>query len=112
MLGPKHHQESIMDIVKYIWSLCINCIRLNMMTIPAEYLIPCCNDVFMYGFEGAVFCVYSSTRTLNITKDRCWQHHQIRPENLSSRFYGDDAGPPRAMDAHGKIRGHQYFQSQ
>lgn len=56
-LGPKHHQESVMDIVEYIWSFCINYMKLNMMTIQAKYWIPCYDDVFVYGFEGAVFFI-------------------------------------------------------
>ncbi len=54
-LAPKPHQESVTNIDECIWRFCINYIRLNMMTKPAEYPIPRCDNAVMYGFESAVF---------------------------------------------------------
>jgi hypothetical protein len=58
-LTPKPHQESVtdIDIDEYIWRFCTNYIRLNMMTKPAEYPIPRCDNAVMYGFESAVFFI-------------------------------------------------------
>jgi hypothetical protein len=56
-LAPKPHQESITDIDEYSWRFCINYIRLNKMTKPAKYPIPCCDDAVVYGFESAVFFI-------------------------------------------------------
>ena len=39
-LAAKPHQEHVTDWDEYIWRLCINYIRLNLITKPAEYPIP------------------------------------------------------------------------
>jgi hypothetical protein len=56
-LAPKPHQEDITEIENYIWRFCINYIRLNMVTRPAEYPIPRCDDAVMYGFGEATFFI-------------------------------------------------------
>jgi hypothetical protein len=56
-LAPKPHQESITDIDEYIWRFCINYIMLNMITQPAEYSIPRCDDAIMYGFGDVMFFI-------------------------------------------------------
>eukprot|EP00957_Ditylum_brightwellii_P103995 7923644-Ditylum_brightwellii.AAC.1 len=47
-LAPKPRQEKVQDIEEYVWRFCINYIRLNMITRPAEYPIPRCDDAVMY----------------------------------------------------------------
>jgi hypothetical protein len=62
-LAPKPHQEAITAIEDYIWRFwCINYIRLNMITRPAEYPIPRCDDAVMFGFGKATF--YTGVYTL------------------------------------------------
>jgi hypothetical protein len=56
-LAPKPHQEAVMDINEYIWRFCINYIRVNIVTRPAEYPIPRCDDAVMYGFGEATFFI-------------------------------------------------------
>jgi hypothetical protein len=57
-LAPKPHQEAVMDINEYIWRFCINYIQVNIVTRPAEYPVPRCNDAVMYGFGEATFLSY------------------------------------------------------
>jgi hypothetical protein len=57
MLAPKPHQESVTDINDYVWRFCVNYIMLNMITRPAEYPIPRCDDAVMYGFGDAMFFI-------------------------------------------------------
>ena len=56
-LAPKPHQENVTDIDEYVWRFCINYIRLNKITRPAEYPIPRCDDAVMYGFGDAEFYI-------------------------------------------------------
>ena len=56
-LASKPHQEDVTDINKYVWQSCVNYIRLNMITRPAEYPIPRCDDAVMYGFRAAKFFI-------------------------------------------------------
>jgi hypothetical protein len=68
-LAPKPHQEHVEDIKDYIWRFCINYIMLNMITRPAQYPIPRCDDAVMYGFGQAAFF---------ILLDAFSGYHQIR----------------------------------
>ena len=56
-LAPKPHQETVTDIDNYVWRFCVNYIQLNKIISPAEYLIPRCNDAFLYGFGDATFYI-------------------------------------------------------
>jgi hypothetical protein len=56
-LAPKPHQEHVTDINSYVWRFCINYIRLNMITKPAEYPIPRCDDAVTYGFGDAKYYI-------------------------------------------------------
>jgi hypothetical protein len=56
-LAPKLHQEAVMDITGYIWRFCINYIRVNIVTRPAEYPIPRCGNAVVYGFGEATFFI-------------------------------------------------------
>jgi hypothetical protein len=68
-LAPKPHQESVVDIDDYIWRFCTNYIRLNMITRPAEYPIPRCDDAYQFGFGKA---------THFILLDAFSGYHQVR----------------------------------
>ncbi len=46
-----------MNINEYIWIFCINYIRVNIVTRPAEYLILQCNNAVMNGFGEATFFI-------------------------------------------------------
>eukprot|EP00978_Attheya_sp_CCMP212_P028534 scaffold98746_cov61-Attheya_sp.AAC.5 len=74
-LAPKPHQEDVTDIDKYVWRFCVNYIRLNMITRPAEYPIPRCDDAVMYGFGAAKFF---------ILLDAYSGYHQVRLSPVSS----------------------------
>jgi hypothetical protein len=56
-LAPKPHQEHVTDINSYVWRFCINYSRLNMITKPAEYPIPRCDDAVTYGFGDAQYYI-------------------------------------------------------
>jgi hypothetical protein len=56
-LSPKPHQESVVDINDYIWRFCTNYIRLNMITRPAEFPIPRCDDARQFGFGKATYFI-------------------------------------------------------
>ena len=56
-LAPKPHQEHITKIDDYIWRFCINYIKLNQITCPAEYPIPRCDDTVIYGFGDAEYFI-------------------------------------------------------
>ena len=73
-LAPKPHQEHVTDIDNYIWRFCVNYIRLNMITRPAEYPIPRCDDAVMYGFGEAIFFILLDAHS---------GYHQIRLSLLS-----------------------------
>jgi hypothetical protein len=68
-LAPKPHQENVTEIENYVWRFCTNYIRLNMITRPAEYPIPRCDDAVMFGFGQA---------THYILLDAYSGYHQIR----------------------------------
>jgi hypothetical protein len=74
-LAPKPHQEHVTDIDDYIWRFCVNYIRLNMITRPAEYPIPRCDDAVMYGFGAALYF---------ILLDAFSGYHQVRLSPASS----------------------------
>ena len=44
VLAAKPHQEHIVDILDFIWRMCISYRCLNQVTLPFEYPIPRCND--------------------------------------------------------------------
>jgi hypothetical protein len=56
-LAPKPHQDKLTEMEKYVWRFCINYIRLNMITRPAKYPIPRCDNAVMYGFGEATFFI-------------------------------------------------------
>jgi hypothetical protein len=56
-LAPKPHQESVTKIAEHIWRFCINYIRVNIVTRPAEYPIPRCDDAVLFGFGEAQFFI-------------------------------------------------------
>jgi hypothetical protein len=68
-LAPKPHQEGCTEMEKFVWRFCINYIHLNMITRPAEYPIPRCDDAVMYGF-GAATCY--------ILLDAAAGYHQVQ----------------------------------
>jgi hypothetical protein len=68
-LAPKPHQEAVVDIDEYIWRFCTNYICLNMVTRPAEYPIPRCDDAYQFGFGKA---------THFILLDAFSGYHQVR----------------------------------
>jgi hypothetical protein len=68
-LAPKPHQENVTEIENYVWRFFTNSIRLNMITRPAEYPIPRCDDAVMFGFGQA---------THYILLDAYLGYHQIR----------------------------------
>ena len=79
-LASKPHQESVTEIEKYEWRFCINYIRLNMVTRPAEYPIPRCDDAVMYGFGTAQYF---------ILLDAYLGYHQVRltPESMAKTAF-------------------------
>eukprot|EP00978_Attheya_sp_CCMP212_P038441 scaffold190630_cov24-Attheya_sp.AAC.1 len=74
-LATKPHQEDVTNIEKYVWRFCVNYIHLNMITCPAEYPIPRCDDAVMYGFGAANFF---------ILLDAYSGYHQVRLSPASS----------------------------
>jgi hypothetical protein len=56
-LASKPHQESVKDIEKCEWRFCINFIRLNVITRPADYPIPRCDEAVIYGFGSVQYFI-------------------------------------------------------
>jgi hypothetical protein len=80
-LAPKPHQEHITSIDKYVWRFCTNYILLNMITRPASYPIPRCDEVVMFGFGAAQYFILF---------DAYAGYHQIRlspASQLKTAFY-------------------------
>jgi hypothetical protein len=44
VLAPKQHQEHVMNIEEFIWRMCVSFRRLNRVTKPFTFPIPCCAD--------------------------------------------------------------------
>jgi hypothetical protein len=74
-LAPKPHQENVTEIENYVWRFCTNYIPLNMITRPAEYPIPRCDDAVMFGFGLA---------THYILLDAFSGYHQIKLSEASA----------------------------
>lgn len=54
--APNPPEENITQTENYIGGFCIDYTRLNIVTQPAEYPIPRCDDAVMYGFgEATIF---------------------------------------------------------
>ena len=73
-LATKLHQEHVTDWDEYIWRFCINYICLNLITKPAEYPIPRCDEAINAGFGAAKYFVLL---------DAFSGYHQIKIEALS-----------------------------
>jgi hypothetical protein len=73
-LAPKPHQENVTEIENFVWRFCTSYILLNMITRPAEYPIPRCDDAVMFGFGLA---------THYILLDAFSGYHQIRLSEAS-----------------------------
>jgi hypothetical protein len=44
VLAAKPHQEHVIDILDFIWHMCISYCRLNQFALPFKYPIPHCDD--------------------------------------------------------------------
>jgi hypothetical protein len=44
VLATKPHQEQVTDVNDFVWRMCVSYRRLNQVTLPFEYPIPCCDD--------------------------------------------------------------------
>ncbi len=81
-LASKPHQEHVTDWNEYVWRFCVNYIRLNQITRPANYPIPRCDDATAAGYGNASFF---------ILLDADSGYHQIRISKLSrpkTAFHG------------------------
>jgi hypothetical protein len=86
MLATKPYQEHVINILKFIWHMCVSYHCLNQVTLPFEYPIPRCNDTINH-FED------SSGRLFFISLDNKTGYHQISvrfcdQEKLA--FFGPD----------------------
>ena len=70
VLAAKPHQEHILDILDFIWRMCVSYRRLNQVTLPFEYPIPRCDDAIdNFGDSNGRLCF--------IALDNKTGYHQI-----------------------------------
>ena len=70
VLAAKPHQESVTNIVDFIWRMCVSYRALNRITKPFQFLIPRCDDsIYMLGGGSVLIFV--------ITLDAKQGYHQI-----------------------------------
>ncbi len=64
-LGLKPHQEDIENIEDFIWQMCVSYRKLNSVTLPFEYPIPCCEDTIKdFGnFTGKLYFISLDARS-------------------------------------------------
>ena len=53
VLAQKSHQESITNIEDFVWRMCASYRRLNAVTKPFQFPIPCCDDAITILGTGA-----------------------------------------------------------
>jgi hypothetical protein len=78
VLAAKPHQEDVLDILDFIWRMCVSYRRLNQVTLPFEYPIPRCDDAIDNFGDSA-------GRLFFISLDNKTGYHQI-----SVRFYDQE----------------------
>ena len=57
VLAQKLHQEHINAIEDFVWHMCVSYHRLNAVTKPFQFLIPCCDDAITI-LECGVVTIY------------------------------------------------------
>jgi hypothetical protein len=70
VLAAKSHEEHVLDILDFIWRMCVSYCRLNQVTLPFKYPIPRCNDSIVNFGDSA-------GRLFFISLDNKTGYHQI-----------------------------------
>ncbi len=76
VLAPKPHQETIVKLDDFVWSMCVSYRKLNSVTCPFEYPIPRCSDAIDDFGDG-----HGSLFMMSLDNRQGYHQIAVRPTN-------------------------------